>query len=337
MFIQTLINVADNNKYTKWYVDIVTKIKLSNYTDEGYTEEHHILPKSLNFIINKTCDINNLDNVITVQPREHFILHLLLTKMFVSNSSINQKMNFAFHQMRLCNKYQQRRYINSRFFDKLKREKPSYIRLYREDKVRYVCPVDSDTINLLLRDGYSYIMTPEYKIGRVGNMKGLKHTEETRKKMSEAAKKVIHHGLLNITPEQRAVSIAKGQATKRRKLAVNPSIYNDSRRRSSEKRKELYRTGVLSCKGINNGRYGKPASNSCKQKISEIHQRRSNSGYTHKETYFMYVKPALDLGLTLTEIAINHPYFTGSKANKAYHLQQVIKKTIQQYEVIDCI
>ena len=71
--------------------------------------------------------------------------------------------------------------------------------------------------------------------------------------------------------------------------------------------------------------------------INEIHQRRSNSGYTHKETYFMYVKPALDLGLTLTEIAINHPYFTGSKANKAYHLQQVIKKTIQQYEVIDCI
>jgi hypothetical protein len=337
MFIQTLRNIADNNKYTNWYISIVNKIKLRTEPIESYTEKHHILPKSIKSIINKSYDINNKNNILTVQPREHFILHLLLTKMFMSNKLFNKKMNYAFHQMKLTNKHQIHRYINSRFFDIIKREKPIYTRLYRGNIVKYIYPTDIDSIEVLLKSGYSYNMTDEYKVGRVGNMRGLKHTTKTKLKMSESAKKIVHYGLLNITPDQKKAAIKKGIETKRQRLIKEPHIYDESYKLVSKKLKELYKTGKLSNKGINNGRYGKFATESCKQKISEIHQRRTNSGYTHKETYFMYVKPALESGLTLAEIAINHPFYTGSKANKAYHLQQVIKKTIQQCEIIDCI
>ncbi len=60
------------NKYFKWYYEIVTKAKTRDI--EGYVEHHHIIPKSLG-------GTNNKDNLVKLSAKEHFVAHLLLTKM----------------------------------------------------------------------------------------------------------------------------------------------------------------------------------------------------------------------------------------------------------------
>ena len=61
-----------NNKYTRIYYKIIERAKTR--TISGYTENHHIIPKSLG-------GENNKYNLVKLTAREHFICHLLLTKM----------------------------------------------------------------------------------------------------------------------------------------------------------------------------------------------------------------------------------------------------------------
>ena len=98
------------NKYTRWYNNIINR-GLDRELPTVYTEKHHIVPKCLggsNFSI----------NLVILTAKEHFICHLLLTKM-VSRDN-NRKVLFAFRQM----SYQsgnQERYINSRLFESIKK------------------------------------------------------------------------------------------------------------------------------------------------------------------------------------------------------------------------
>jgi hypothetical protein len=83
-------NFTINNKYTKWYLKIIENAQNRASTKKeakellGYVEGHHIIPRS----IHKNKDI------VYLTPREHFICHLLLTKMVIS-SDHKQKMYFA--------------------------------------------------------------------------------------------------------------------------------------------------------------------------------------------------------------------------------------------------
>ena len=60
------------NKYTRWY-NIIVEHRQSTLA-EGYTERHHIIPKSLG-------GSNDDTNLVSLTAREHFICHWLLTKM----------------------------------------------------------------------------------------------------------------------------------------------------------------------------------------------------------------------------------------------------------------
>jgi hypothetical protein len=61
-----------DNKYTRIYYSIIENAK--SRTISGYTENHHIIPKSLG-------GDNSQDNLVALTAREHFICHLLLTKI----------------------------------------------------------------------------------------------------------------------------------------------------------------------------------------------------------------------------------------------------------------
>lgn len=78
-----------DNKYTKWYYQIIDSAKTSNYN--CYTEKHHIIPKSLG-------GKNNQSNLVRLTARQHFICHMLLTKM-VSKKKHRQKMCHALWAM----------------------------------------------------------------------------------------------------------------------------------------------------------------------------------------------------------------------------------------------
>lgn len=72
------------NKYTKWYMALVTSRKLMKR--DGYVEKHHIIPVSLG-------GSNDSTNLVSLTAREHFIAHLLLTRM--TKGMARSSMSFA--------------------------------------------------------------------------------------------------------------------------------------------------------------------------------------------------------------------------------------------------
>ena len=61
-----------NNKYTRVYYSIIDRAKTRSIS--SYTEKHHIIPRSLG-------GSNAKENLVALTAREHFVCHLLLTKM----------------------------------------------------------------------------------------------------------------------------------------------------------------------------------------------------------------------------------------------------------------
>jgi hypothetical protein len=101
-----------NNKYTTWYNNIISSAKLR--TNYGYTERHHIIPKSLG-------GDNSKDNLIDLTAREHFVCHWLLTKMV--RGVEQQKMAYACKRMmHSFNKDQQRYTVSSHVYENLKQQ-----------------------------------------------------------------------------------------------------------------------------------------------------------------------------------------------------------------------
>jgi hypothetical protein len=95
MFIQ--------NKYTTWYHNIINNAKAR--LAEEYSESHHIIPRSLG-------GSNTKDNLVKLLPQEHYICHLLLTKMLTGEEKA--KMIYALKLMSTTkNKHQEHRYIPS--------------------------------------------------------------------------------------------------------------------------------------------------------------------------------------------------------------------------------
>jgi hypothetical protein len=101
------------NKYKKWYDQITQNGKTSKAPGD---ERHHIVPRSLN-------GSDDLSNIAFISPREHFICHWLLTKIY-STGEEHWKMINAFRMMRAENPNQQRysTKITSRVYENLKKE-----------------------------------------------------------------------------------------------------------------------------------------------------------------------------------------------------------------------
>lgn len=109
-FLAIIKNIAIPNKYTTWYCDIIERSCKRYIIDHnvtitqnrrralklfGYMEGHHIVPSSLSPEMQ-----NDHDNIVFLTAREHFIVHLLLTKML---RGVNKhKMEFAFRRMQHC-------------------------------------------------------------------------------------------------------------------------------------------------------------------------------------------------------------------------------------------
>jgi len=78
-----------DNKYTTWYYRIVGRARERSALNQ-YVERHHIVP---------LCAGGNdvAENMVDLTAREHFICHLLLTKMTAGN--LRHKMLFALNMM----------------------------------------------------------------------------------------------------------------------------------------------------------------------------------------------------------------------------------------------
>jgi hypothetical protein len=133
------------NKYNRWYDQIIKHAQ--NRVAEGYTERHHIQPRSLG-------GADSADNLVELTAREHFVCHWLLTKMTTGED--HYKMLNALRMMR-AEKEGQQRYstaITSRVYESIKQE-------YAE-------------LQSILRSG------------KGNGFYGKTHTEDARRRISEA-------------------------------------------------------------------------------------------------------------------------------------------------------
>jgi hypothetical protein len=153
------------NKYSQIYYSIVERAKSREKI--GYTESHHILPKSLG-------GTNDPSNLVDLTAREHYICHLLLTKF--TEGTAYQKMSYALH--RITNKKEN--YIKSS-------------RIYEMIRTAHSEMLSKKTkgVSMLERCGVPYAHEiSEYQKERIRQSnKSRVWTEEMRKKMSESQKK----------------------------------------------------------------------------------------------------------------------------------------------------
>ena len=113
------INSKGHSKYLKWYISIIENAK--NKITKNYTEKHHIVPDC--FFIDKKRksnvkgflpgNPNLLDNIVKLTPREHFIVHLLLVKMFSQDFILIKSLMYSVYMMtfdRTGNRYNNKTY-----------------------------------------------------------------------------------------------------------------------------------------------------------------------------------------------------------------------------------
>jgi len=88
-----------DNKYTHWYYSIINCAQNRQLSKDTYSEKHHIIPRSLG-------GTNQNHNIVRLTAREHFVCHLLLTKMVDGQERF--KMLSAVTRFQQSRKYQYR-------------------------------------------------------------------------------------------------------------------------------------------------------------------------------------------------------------------------------------
>lgn len=101
------------NKYSRWYYNIINRAKSRDFSKDVYTEKHHIIPRSLG-------GNNEEENLVVLTAREHFICHLMLPRMLTGVTKRN--MTFAIWSMlnRDHSKQRSRHKVNSHTYQRLK-------------------------------------------------------------------------------------------------------------------------------------------------------------------------------------------------------------------------
>lgn len=100
--------------YKKIYNKIIERSKNRSLCS-SYYEKHHIIPKSLN-------GSDDDENIAILTAREHYICHLLLTKMYPEGTNEWIKMIKAFGMMIWQHSNHQYRYVSNRNYEKFKIE-----------------------------------------------------------------------------------------------------------------------------------------------------------------------------------------------------------------------
>lgn len=142
-----------DNKYSKCYFSIINRAKSRSLS--SYYEIHHIIPKSLG-------GTDDCENLVYLTAREHFICHLLLVKM--TSGQAYHKMLCAYTIMSGRQLYNSKKY-----------------QFYREEYAK---------INSALRTGSGNGMFGADRKGEKNTFFGKKHTEDTKRRISEKKKGV---------------------------------------------------------------------------------------------------------------------------------------------------
>lgn len=102
--------------YLKIYCNLIRKVE-NRTPPEGYTEKHHIFPKSI---------FGKNNRIVVLTAREHYIIHLLLWKGFKKRYGNKDqktiKMFYALWMFQMNPNKKSDRKINSRIYELLKKD-----------------------------------------------------------------------------------------------------------------------------------------------------------------------------------------------------------------------
>ncbi len=158
-----------NNKYTRIYMLLIDcRKKLNrNKKDGGIYESHHIIPKCMG---GSNCN----SNVVLLTPREHFICHLLLTKMV--ESPTKGKMYCALVRFLGKNKKEKNIKINSRIYEHIITENRKNM---SGENNPFYGKTHTPEIRKLISEN-----NKKNQIGEKNPFYGKTHTEETKVQLS---------------------------------------------------------------------------------------------------------------------------------------------------------
>lgn len=167
-----------NNKYSKWYRGLIETRR--NRELNGYVENHHIIPRSLG-------GTDDLENLISLTPKEHFIAHLLLAKMF--GGAEQHKMHFAFGMMLADNTARGKRYKpTARFYEIARKLVGEAVSNSNKGKVPWNKGIPrSDDVKMAVSNANK---------GKTPWNKGKKRSEEEKRKMKEGWAKKKNDGFV---------------------------------------------------------------------------------------------------------------------------------------------
>lgn len=166
----------------------------TNPKSDSYKEIHHIIPKCMG-------GSNRKDNLVLLTARQHFIAHWLLYKIHRTSAMV-----YAWNNMCRIGKGQESRRINSRHFKYVREAFSQKIKNMPEETRRKISnslkgkPLAEET-KKKIAEAFNN-MPEDIKIEKYkklsdslkGNkhLLGHKHSEETRKKMSDSLKGKKH-------------------------------------------------------------------------------------------------------------------------------------------------
>lgn len=119
------MSIFIDNKYTRWYFTIISNAQ-SRDNVTGYTEKHHIIPRSLG-------GNNQLDNLVVLTAREHFVCHLLLPSMLEGKNK--RKMYHALWNMaNQFRDYQERYKVTSHLYEIIRKKNAEALKIENTGK-----------------------------------------------------------------------------------------------------------------------------------------------------------------------------------------------------------
>ena len=162
--------------YKRLYIRFIFSIKRQERkSNERFYERHHILPKSI-FPEYR----NKENNIILVSPREHFVLHKILSRIYEKGSPEYHKMQAALFFMSKISIY--KKSISSREFEILR------ITEAKESSLRQKGKSFSEEHKQHLRDAWK-------ATSKRSRNKGFKMSEESKQVISEIKKSQYRNGL----------------------------------------------------------------------------------------------------------------------------------------------
>lgn len=167
------INMFLNNKYTKWYNSIIANASIRSVTPMTYVEKHHIIPRSMG-------GSDNEDNLVKLTAKEHFVCHLLLTKM-TSGHDRYKMIHAVWWMCNTASAHGRSFKVSGSLYQRIREENKSAasIRRKEQNKILLEDPDYRKKLSQAQKQRFSH---------RLGTFFGKTHTDEAKEKIRNANK-----------------------------------------------------------------------------------------------------------------------------------------------------